>query len=308
MFSDDISSILSATAIVCSIAGIVLNLLLILSLVSCKRIRVVVTTPLIVAVSMGDFLWSLTVLPVIARRFHTRSWDDVGPCNFFPVFTHVILGASVLCLMFTIINRTCVLFFGEKVINMFTVRTSIIVIILAWLLPLLLLSPSLTGSWGKVGLDNLTQDCIIMEDDNCRSPLEFYDDIIFIIPLSVMFFCICLDIGKLCMNWKEGGTSDKETTLFFLMLILIFLMYVLCFLPEYLLHWLDSCYKNPSLHALSYVGVWSCVIINPTIILSTQPQYRHVVMGLWMKMGGCFKKEEDNETRMRIHTLENSET
>ena len=147
IFSTDTSTVLAFTAMGLSLAGFVLNLLIILSLLTSRRLRSIVTTPLIVGVALGDFLWSSLILPVLAIRFYTRSWDTVGSCSFFPVMELVILGASVLCLMFITINRTCLLFFKERVAKMFTIHTSILLIFLSWIFPLLLLAPSVTGTW-----------------------------------------------------------------------------------------------------------------------------------------------------------------
>ena len=298
IFSTDTSTVLAFTAMGLSLTGFVLNLLIILALLTSRRLRSVVTTPLIVGVALGDFLWSSLILPVLAIRFYTRSWDTVGSCSFFPVMELVILGASVLCLMFITINRTCLLFFKERVAKMFTIHISILLIFLSWIFPLLLLAPSITGTWGRIGLDNLTQGCLIMEDTNGESPLVIFNDLIFIIPFITMFICIILDFVKLCTGTKVEKTTMSEY-LFILMLLLIFLMFLLCFLPGFLLSKMDNCYSYPILHAISYMTIWSCVIITPTIILSTQRSYRNAVIVLAKRLAGCLEQDQEGEDKTK---------
>jgi hypothetical protein len=200
--------------------------------------------------------------------------------------------------MFITINRTCLLFFQERVTKMFTVRTSLFLIALCWLFPLLLLAPSITGSWGQIRLDNFTQGCLIMEDSDGGSPLVLFNDLIFIIPFVTMFICIIMDFTKLGIGTKGEKTTISEY-LFILMLLLIFLMFFLCFLPQFLLSKLDDCYNYPILHAISYITIWSCVIITPTIILSTQRNYRNAVKVLARRLAGCVEQEQEEEDKMK---------
>ena len=251
----DTSNLLAFTAMGLSVIGFFLNLLLIIGLLSSRRLRSVVTTPMVIAVSMGDFLWSLLVLPVLAARFYSRSWDTaVGSCSVFPVLELVILGASVLSLMCIVINRTCLLFFQERVKKYFSLRTSLLLTLLCWLFPLLLLAPSITGSWGQIKLDNITQGCVIMEDSDGGSPLVVFNNVIFIIPLLTMFICIIMDFIKLGIGSKGERTTCSEA-MFFLMLLLIFVMFLFCFLPGFLLANLDPCYDYPILHAIAYITI-----------------------------------------------------
>ena len=288
IFSVTTSSALLYVAIILSVMGTILNLLVILALLTSRRLRDCSTSLLIVGVAVGDFLWSIFVLPVMAVRFYTLSWDHVGSCTFFPVMEHVILGGSVLCLMFAIVNWTCVLFYREGALDIFTSRASIFLIIFAWGLPLLLLSPSLTGAWGEVRVDNFTRMCQIMEN-NSGSPLLLFNDLIFIIPCITMFICISLDLWKLCSKANEATTAEQK---FMMMLCLIFLMFLLCIMPDYLLEKQDPCYKYPTLHTMSFITIWSCVVICPTIMLTTNRGYRNAVVAMGKRVAAYLVTEQ----------------
>ena len=288
IFSATTSSILVYVAIILSIMGTILNLLVILPLLTSRRLRGCSTTLLIVGVAVGDFLWSVLVLPVKGRMFYTLSWEHVGSCTFFPVMEHVILGGSVLCLMFAIVNWTCFIFCRERAVNIFTFRASIFLIVIAWGFPLLLLSPSLTGAWGVVKVDNLTQMCLIMEH-NGGSPIPLFKDLIFIVPSVTMFICISLDLWKLCSKTTETTLSEQK---FMMMLCLIFFMFMMCIMPDYLLGKLDLCYKYPALHTMSFISIWSCVVICPTIMLSTNRGYRNAVVAMGKRVAGYLEKEQ----------------
>ena len=79
------------------------------------------------------------------------------------------------------------------------------------------------------------------------------------------------------------------------MLFLIFVMFLLCFLPGFILVRIDPRYKYPVLHAISYITIWSCVIITPTIILSTQRSYRNAVKVLGKRLTGCSEPHQETE-------------
>ena len=58
-----------SSAIVISILGILFNIITILALLNHAPIRKHVTTPFVISLAFSDFLFSCTVLPLMAIRF-----------------------------------------------------------------------------------------------------------------------------------------------------------------------------------------------------------------------------------------------
>jgi hypothetical protein len=66
--------------------------------------------------------------------------------------------------------RWCLIYFPNESERIFTRTRSKLYIAICWIIPVLVVSPSLSGVWGRHGLEEFTQSCTIIKDKNGKSP------------------------------------------------------------------------------------------------------------------------------------------
>ncbi len=153
VFSMSESLLAGSVAVFCSVFGAVLNLVTIIALLNYSRTRYHVTTPFIVSLATSDLVFSSLTLPFLAIKFFARDWviSDEGGffCQVFPVLFYSNSAITLFNLMCVTINRWVMIFRPSKSEKIFTRRNSKIIIALCWLVPPILLTPSLAGVYGR---------------------------------------------------------------------------------------------------------------------------------------------------------------
>ena len=84
------------------------------------------------------------------------------------------------------IFRWIIIFFPNKSERIFTRNRSKIMIAVCWLIPLLFLLPSMTGVYGKHGLECLSRSCTILKDEKGHSTKNFLFAFGFGLPTLVL--------------------------------------------------------------------------------------------------------------------------
>ena len=85
-------------------------------------------------------------------------------------------------------------YFPNKSESIFTRRKSKLYIFACWMLPLLVMTPSLTGAWGDHKLDYCARSCTIVDEENVK--LKFKT---FIYALGVVFPTLMLIIFNIIL-------------------------------------------------------------------------------------------------------------
>merc|ERR1712130_840254 len=149
------------------------------------------------------------------------------------------------------LQRASGLFFREGAEKIFTRRVNIGVVVICWIIPLIFLIPSLTGSWGAFGLKDYTQSCTIIKDKHGKSPKFFFETMFVIIPVIVLIISNIMIIIKIkCVpNSQLMSDSKKEENLFIFTFLLIFILFLLAFPPKIIVEKKDKCFRRTSVHA-----------------------------------------------------------
>ena len=84
-------------------------------------------------------------------------------------------------------------YFPNKSETIFTRRKSKLYIFACWLLPLLVMTPSLTGAWGDHKLDYCARSCTIVDEENVKLKFKtFIYALGVVFPTSMLIYCIPL--------------------------------------------------------------------------------------------------------------------
>jgi len=316
VFGDGDSVFASLFAVLFAILGICLNLLVIVALMHYRRTRRHVTTPFIISLSISDLVYSGFILPIMAARFHHQQ-TPLGDtwCQVYPLIYYGTMGASLLSLTMVTLNRAFMLFLPSKVDMIFTNNkevkgrnipiNSIIILFLCWLIPILMLLPSFTGTEGKMGLQNHTQSCTILTDKEGDNPKKLFYAIGFGIPsVTLIVSDIAIFFKMKSMHKTDNRMSlatldeRKMERLFMLMLGAIFVFFVVTYVPGIIVKAFDPCFSKPTLHVLAYVINWASVWINPIIYVVSQKKYQEAIKHLKDAMQKCGPADKENQMYM----------
>ena len=302
VYSLTYSNILAGFAVLISILGFAINLLTLLSLLYCKRVRQQLTTPYIISVLCSDLLFSAFILPMLASRYYNRKSE--GLCNLFPVLFYICLGAFVLSMMMLTINRTCILVLQERTEKIMKPWVSFVAVFLCWMIPLCALIPPMTGTYGIISLEEYTQSCTIVKDDEGRSPKIFLANLFFYIPCTVMMICNFIILVKIKLS---SSLTDRKIIHFVIGIFSVFVFFLLTFMPPFFIYTVDACFRFPGKHTIAYIMCWTGCIANPIIFLVTEKSYRDAVrLLLFKKIFLSCQSDEDvpgGRKKMRLKTF-----
>ncbi|XP_020295051.1 protein trapped in endoderm-1-like [Pseudomyrmex gracilis] len=157
-------------------------------------------------------------------------------------------------------------------------------LIAIWTGSFLMLLPPLLGIWGTLGLDPATFSCTILKK-NGSSPKKFLFVVGFIVPcvvISVSYICIYWRVRRSRKNLKShaperqqsGGFQRREDFRVTKLMLIIFLCFLISFMPLMLMNVIDDKMKIPILHVVASILSWASAVINPFIYAGTNKLYR----------------------------------
>uniref|UniRef100_A0A1B0CGF8 G-protein coupled receptors family 1 profile domain-containing protein n=2 Tax=Lutzomyia longipalpis TaxID=7200 RepID=A0A1B0CGF8_LUTLO len=266
-----------------TVIGILGNLITILALLRCPKLRSHATTAFVLSLCISDLLFCSMSLPLQAIRYTWQKWT-LGEtlCHVFPV----ILYGNVAVSLLSMIHPYC-LQFGV------CINLSIM-----WVVAFSLLIPPPLGVWGQMGLDELTFSCTILPDDAGRSPKKVLFLVGFLIPCIVIiisYTCIYCTVRRQRMRMRshsglqgipKGSNSnrEREDSRLTTMMLTIFCCYLLCFLPLMLVNVFDNDVEYPVAHVLASVMCWASGVINPFIYAASNRNYRVAYTKLFRRL------------------------
>jgi len=324
VFGDGASVFAAIFAVLFAILGICLNILVIVALLHYRRTRQHVTTPFIISLSISDLVYSGFILPIMAARFHHQE-SPLGLtwCRVYPLIYYGAMGASLLSLTMVTLNRAFMLFLPSKVDKIFTNYkeikgrkipiNSFIILFLCWLIPFLMLLPSLTGVEGSMGLQKWTGSCTILPDRDGSNPKKLFYAIGFGIPsVTLIVSDIAIYFKMRSMHKTDNRMSlatldeRKMERLFMLMLGSIFVFFILTYVPGIIVKQFDPCFSKPTLHVLAYVINWASVWVNPIIYVVSQKKYQDAIRHLKKVFKQCGPKADENKQHIPSFQLNSS--
>lgn len=288
------------TASMCSFFGTLFNLVTICALLNHRPLRIHVTTPFVISLATSDLLFSAVTLPLMAIRFYAGDWivgSETGFwCQIFPLVFYGNTAATLFNILAVTVNRWVLIYFPRRSDKIFSRRNSKFVIGACWTVPFLLMLPSLTGLWGKHGLEYDTKSCTILYDEHCRSPKIFLYILGITLPSLILVITntmIYVKIKHMSRALKEQmensqvampkSLKEREQRLTKMMLI-IFACFLMTYLPSFFVKYLDRNKKYPTYHVLCYIINWLSVIMNPAIYVATQEKYRYAICLLFTRI------------------------
>ncbi|KAL5275890.1 hypothetical protein ACFFRR_001615 [Megaselia abdita] len=187
-YSQGLLSFASAMCIIFILMGVPGNLITIIALTRCKKVRNA-TAVFIINLSLSDLLFCCFNLPLAASTFLRRAWVHGDfLCRLFPFFRYGLLAVSLFTILSITINRYVMIGHPRLYPRMYRNRYLGLMIAATWLGAFSALIPTWRGKWGRFGLDRDIGSCSILPDEHGTSPKEFLFTMAFLVP------CLCIVI------------------------------------------------------------------------------------------------------------------
>ena len=291
------------SAVILSIVGVTGNLLTVLALTVDKKLRAKATTSFIISLSVSDLLFCGFNLPLTAVRYFYQQWvlgDQL--CRVFPFLFYGNVAASLMSMVAITINRYVIIGCFKHYTRIYTPRNVFIMIAVLWLFSFGMIFPPLIDQWGTLGLDEATFSCTIKKLDG-KSPKKFLFLVAFLLPSVVIITCYSAIFYKIKTTRKKVENHSfrtpmsqsklrvqqrhkkhrKEDIKLTKMMLTIFVLFLVCFLPLMLVNVLDDDMKQPSFHVIASVLAWMSAAINPFVYAIQNQQYQKAFKSLFIR-------------------------
>ena len=278
-----------------SIAGIVLNFLVIASLLRNQQLRNSYLTPSIVSIAITDWLFSI-LLVVSFLYYAIKDLALPTGCQPYQYIFYVLWMCSALNLLGIAALRFLVVYFPGKAQSTKFQQASKIIPILAWVVSFLWILPTSIGKYGQFGLDCKTMMCKFINQDfdgSKSNPEKTYalgiiGIGIFILLLNILTYLIISARTKSLLT--DIGSAGEETTKKILererklgkMVTLIIVSYFMVYLPAVFMRIADPdiMTTKPNSYWLASVLAYSLGVVDPLVYIVFNEQYRNEVKAL----------------------------
>lgn len=293
--------------------GVPGNTLTLLALRRNRRLRSPTTT-FVLSLCCADLLFCMVNLPLTATRYFRRCWmfGDTS-CAVFGFFFYGNVATSVLSMTGITITRGLLVSSHRRHDRCFSGHRTHIAVASCWLLGFGLLVPVLVGWWGRFGLHPPTFSCTVLSKDG-HSPKRLLFVIAFLVPclgIIASYGRIYYKVHRssLKMASHAGAVSvlpgplNREEMRVTRVMVAIFALFLLCFLPLLVANLLEAELTDPGLHVTASILSWMSCCINPFVYAVMNRQYRSSYAALL-----CPRKTKQTSVGNPIRPQSNSST
>ncbi|XP_041981276.1 G-protein coupled receptor moody isoform X2 [Aricia agestis] len=302
-FSPGLLTFAAVTTGVIMSVGLFGNLLTVVALLKCPKVRNVAAA-FIISLCVADFLFCAMVLPFAISGFWTRTWPhgDVL-CKLVPFLRYGNVGVSLLSIALITLNRYIMIAHHSWYGRVYRKHNIALMIVFSWMFSYGMQIPTLIGIWGKFDYDAELGTCSIIPDENGRSAKTALFVIAFIVPALLIFICYArifwvVHSSEVRMREHQrtqhasSGTLnngvEKRSTIkdtretkarrnewrITKMVLAIFLSFLVCYLPITIAKVADSHVHFPVFHVAGYLLLYASACVNPIIYVIMNAQYR----------------------------------
>ena len=251
---------------------------------TCCTMSIFIFSFLMVLVS--SFSWSFSSLFLGFHRHCFNLCSSIFSCLICSLL--MFLPMSMVAIT---VNRYVLIAFHGYYRKIYTYRNIIIMLFAVWTFSFGMIFPPLVDIWGTLGLDEATFSCTIKKL-NGKSPKKFLFLVAFLLPsisISLCYSAIFYKVRSSRIKLESHNTPVQvktskrkeairnqrlEDLKLTKMMLTIFLLFMICFLPLMLVNVLDDDIKQPSVHIIASVLAWMSATINPIIYSFLNKHYQ----------------------------------
>jgi len=289
----------AVAACIFTAVGVTGNLLTVLALMKSAKLRKQATTTFVISLAISDLLFCSINLPLTASRYVHEQWRlGETMCRLYPFFFYGNVGASLINMVAITFNRYVLISCPGNYAKIYSRLNILVMVTAVWLFSFGLLVPPLVEVWGSLGLQPNTFSCTVLRDASGRSPKKFLFLFGFFLPCLAIIICysaifyrvrqsrlnvqkhLGLNISSLSKQQKTGpatrqqASQRREDLRMTKMMLIIFISFLICFLPLMLVNVIDDELNVPTVHVVGSVLAWASAVINPFIYAFKNRQYK----------------------------------
>lgn len=267
------------------VIGVLGNFLTLLALIRHSKIRTVAAA-FIASLCISDLCFCFLVLPFAASQFFNGAWlHGEFLCVMIPVLRYGCVGVSLLSVAAISINRYILIAWPSLYSKIYTKIKVALYISIIWGFSYGLQIPTLLGQWGYYGFDEKLGTCSIMKDKNGHSSKTFLFVIGFALPCIIIVICyakiywvVRSSHKRLQQHSTDGNRYKRSEMKITKMVLVIFVCFLVCYLPITLVKIFDSEVNHAPLHVLSYLLIYMSSCVNPVVYVTMNRQYRQAYL------------------------------
>ncbi|KAF7998015.1 hypothetical protein HCN44_009413 [Aphidius gifuensis] len=285
-----------------SILGTIGNILTIIAFRSSNKIQKNATKRFIINLAISDLILSAISLPILAGQFLFDDWLFNRPlCTVSSVILFGNINVTLLSMTAIAITRYFMVLKPTVYPRYFTDKNVSTTMILIWIFSYLERVPPTFDLWGTIDVNPKTFSCgSYNHRHHWFDPNYVLAMIAFITPCLVMsysYVSIYFKIKKTRENVEIHDSRatkniEKEKKITKLMFI-IFVSFLICFLPLVLIDSIDDERYHPELHVLHTVLSCAIVFINPIIYACSNKRYRNAYKEIFKSSGNGSSNQPD---------------
>ncbi|CRK95706.1 CLUMA_CG009163, isoform A [Clunio marinus] len=213
-FSSSLLNFASICCIIFMLLGIPGNLITIIALSRCKKVRNA-TAVFIINLSCSDLSFCCFNLPLAASTFYHKEWvhGDLM-CRLFPMLRYGLLAVSLFTILMITINRYIMIGHPRIYPRIYRRKYLIIMVALTWICAFASLVQTWREEWGRFGFDDSIGSCSILPSASGKSPKEFLFFIAFALPCFSIVLCyarIFYIVRKAAIKTQEGQIKPNNS-------------------------------------------------------------------------------------------------
>lgn len=285
LYSRPMMTAAGSFTIIIMVVGVLGNLLTLVALLRHSKIRTVAAA-FIASLCLSDLLFCFLVLPFSASQFFHGTWiHGEILCTMVPTLRYGTIGVSLLSIASISINRYILIAWPQLYSKIYTKTKVILYIAAIWLFSYGLQVPTLMGKWGEYGMDEKLGTCSIKRDKNGNSSKTALfiigfalPSVIIVVCYSNIFWVVRKSHKRLAQHCTNDGKFKRSEMKITKMVLVIFVCFVVCYLPITISKVFDPEVKHAPLHVLGYLLIYLGSCVNPVVYVTMNKQYRNAYL------------------------------
>ncbi|KAJ8984429.1 hypothetical protein NQ317_012492, partial [Molorchus minor] len=279
-YSQPMLTAAGAFTIIIMVVGVLGNSLTIMALLRYSKLRTVAAA-FIASLCISDLLFCFLVLPFASSQFFHGTWIHGHVlCIMIPTLRYGSVGVSLLSIASISINRLILIAWPHLYQKIYTKLKVAIYITLTWCFSYGLQIPTLLGIWGTYGMDEKLGTCSIKEDKRGHSSKTILFAVGFALPCVIIvisyanIYWVVRTSHKRLQQHNTGNKYKRSEMKITKMVLVIFVCFVVCYLPIALVKVFDPDVRHAPLHVLGYLLIYLSSCVNPVVYVTMNRQYR----------------------------------
>ncbi|XP_046329816.2 G-protein coupled receptor moody-like [Haliotis rufescens] len=294
------------------IAGCAGNIMAVLAVKTTRRLQTV-SNMFVVNLSVCDLMFVFLVLPFNIYTYIADGWYiDANLCKFVGILGYTLTGTTIITITMIAWNRYKMVTDLAAYKTIFVPRNMALMLVVAWLLPLLGLSPAIVGVWGQFGYVPVLVTCNLILDHDSQSFKLFLLLIRAVIPsVLIMYFYARIFrttrashrriVRPTILNSVLDLHNHRKEMHLTRMMIAIFIVFALSYFPCTISSIIDwNTVLSKQFHMFCSITVYVGSAINPLIYGLMNSQFRQAYMNIM----SCKKVgKKDPTVKMTSHAI-----